>query len=492
MKMIILNKQKHDEPEFDELYRMLSDLKDFLDEDANPNNREWRENFKILLDFQDSDGSFKFLDSYNIPSDARVDFCHMPTYICTAILMKAYMTNSQAFTSQEESALFYGLKVSCARNLSGHGYEGLIGQIDALNVFMKAGLKEFMDLHQEFCPEFSEMIEKIISEFNDMESQGKFYGSWGESYESEIKNINKYFSNRNVFVYGTLMNGEANHSYLNDSTFLGNTMIEGYDMYDVGFYPAIIPGNGIAIGELYQVPKEDMPSIDMLEGEGTLYTKKCETVTDSKGNTSFAFVYVYLRDCSDLKRISAWNEDYVWYVSYGSNMLNERFMCYIEGGSYKDSARRKECEDTTPPIAVKTLEIPYDIYFGNHSRSWQNGGVSFLDVSKEGHSLGVAYLITEKQFNHVAAQENNGIPPHRSNGWYTDIIDLGIMNGFEVKTITNRNPRPHNNPSDSYISTLMDGIRENWPEMSDEEIRDYINNCMDSSNNSLLHELENE
>lgn len=269
-------------------------------------------------------------------------------------------------------------------------------------------------------------------------------------------------------------------------------MIEGYDMYDVGFYPAIIPGNGIAIGELYQVPKEDMPSIDMLEGEGTLYTKKCETVTDSKGNTSFAFVYVYLRDCSDLKRISAWNEDYVWYVSYGSNMLNERFMCYIEGGSYKDSARRKECEDTTPPIAVKTLEIPYDIYFGNHSRSWQNGGVSFLDVSKEGHSLGVAYLITEKQFNHVAAQENNGIPPHRSNGWYTDIIDLGIMNGFEVKTITNRNPRPHNNPSDSYISTLMDGIRENWPEMSDEEIRDYINNCMDSSNNSLLHELENE
>ena len=207
MKMIILNKQKHDEPEFDELYRMLSDLKDFLDEDANPENREWRENLKTILDFQDSDGSFKFLDSYNIPSDARVDFCHMPTYICTAILMKAYMTNSQAFTSQEESALFYGLKVSCARNLSGHGYEGLIGQIDALNVFMKAGLKEFLDLHHEFCPEFSEMIEKIISEFNDMESQGKFYGSWGESYESEIKNINKYFSNRNVFVYGTLMNG---------------------------------------------------------------------------------------------------------------------------------------------------------------------------------------------------------------------------------------------------------------------------------------------
>ena len=492
MKMIILNKQKHNEPEFDELYRMLSDLKDFLNEDANQNNEKWRENFKILLDFQDSDGSFKLLDSYSIPSDARVDFCHMPTYIGTAILMKAYMTDSQAFTSQEESALFYGLKMSCARNLSGHGYEGLQGQIDALNVFMKAGLNEFMDLHYELCPEFSEMIEKIISKFQNMESQGQFYGSWGESYESEIKAINEYFSNRNVFVYGTLMSGEANHSYLNDSTCLGKAIIEGYDMYDVGWYPAIIPGEGMVIGELYQVPKEDMPSIDMLEGEGTLYAKKCETVTDSKGNTSFAFVYIYLRDCSDLKRISAWNEDYVWYVSYGSNMLKERFMCYIEGGSYKGSTPRQACEDITPPIAVKAIEIPYDIYFGNRSRSWDNGGVSFLDVIKEGHSLGVGYLITENQFNHVAAEENGGIPPHESNGWYTDIIDLGMMNGFEVKTITNRTPRPHNNPSNSYFFTLMDGIRENWPDMSDEEIRNYIKNCMDSSNNSQMNETEKE
>ena len=91
MKRIILNKQRHNEPEFDELYMMLSDLNDFLDEDANQNNEVWKENLDTILDFQDSDGSFKFFDSYKIPSDAVIDFCFMPTYICTAILMKAYI-----------------------------------------------------------------------------------------------------------------------------------------------------------------------------------------------------------------------------------------------------------------------------------------------------------------------------------------------------------------------------------------------------------------
>ena len=86
-------------------------------------------------------------------------------------------------------------------------------------------------------------------------------------------------------------------------------LINGYDMYDVGWYPAIIPGFNSIRGELYNVPKEDMSVIDTLEGEGVLYIKKCEIVTDSKGITSFAFVYVYLGDCSDLKRISSWKNN---------------------------------------------------------------------------------------------------------------------------------------------------------------------------------------
>ena len=471
MNKLKLNKQS--KPEFGELDEMLSGLNDFLNEEVDFNDVAWNENLDIILDFQDDDGSFKLFDTFKIPSDARVDFCYTPTYLCCAILMKAYLTDANSFAKKEITALSEGLKISTARNLTGHGYEGLKGQIEALGIFMKGGLNEFLDLYPDFCPEFSEMMDKIISKFADMESNGQFTGPWGESYEDEIKAVNQYFRQRQVFVYGTLMKGETNHRYLENSTYLGTTLIEGYEMYDVGWYPAIIAGDGLVVGEVYQVPKSDMPAIDRLEGEGHLYAKKCQRVI-LNGKPTFAFVYVYLGDCSDLERIASWKE-YVWYVSYGSNMLFERFIRYIKGGSYGGSAYREACSDTSLPVAVRTVEIPFDMYFGNLS-SW-GGGVSFLDTTKKGKSLGVAYLITKEQFEHVSCEENCGRCPGGGE-WYEDIIDLKPIDGFEVKTITNNDLRDYNEPSQAYLETLFKGINENWPEMSDEEIWDYLGGCI--------------
>ena len=159
-------------------------------------------------------------------------------------------------------------------------------------------------------------------------------------------------------------------------------------------------------------------------------------------------------------------------------MLRERFMHYIEGGSFEGSRYHPPCEDTTPPVAVKAVDIPFGMYFANTSPSWRGSGVSFLDVTQRGKALGVAYLITEKQFEHVCRRENNGREPDPACGWYEDIISLGEMDGFEVKTITNKDLRPYNGPYPDYLETLKGGIRENWPEMSDEEIEDYLDGCI--------------
>lgn len=143
------------------------------------------------------------------------------------------------------------------------------------------------------------------------------------------------------------------------------------------------------------------------------------------GKTTFTLIYVYLQDVSGLERIPAWNREYAWYVSYGSNMLFERFLCYIKGGSFEGSYRQA-CRDTTQPLLAKTVEIPYGMYFANNSGSWDGCGVSFLDVISKGNAHGVAYLITKEQFHHVAAEENGGRAPG-GGMWYEDIIDLGEM-----------------------------------------------------------------
>ena len=465
--MTTLKLTRFNEPNFKKLYEMKNSLKEVLEEELDCKT------IKEILDFQDTDGSFKLFSTYKIPSDARVDFCHEPTYICSSILMKAYLTGDSKLRQNIETPLIQGLEMSCSRNLTGHGYDSLQGQIEALNIFMKGGLREFIDLHPELNSKFTEMILNIIDEFETLEAENRFKGPWGEDYKDEILKINKYFNTRNVFVYGTLMNGESNHHFLEESTCLGKATIDGYEMYNVGWFPAIIPGNETIIGELYEVPFDDMASIDMLEGEGSLYIRKCEETS----HNSLAYIYEYLQDTEGLEKIDSWKE-YIWYVSYGSNMLEERFLCYIEGGCFEGSdSYRNACEDPTKPLLKRAIDIPYDMYFGNYSGSWEGCGVSFLDTTKEGHALGIAYLITREQFEHVAAEENGGRSPGYGN-WYEDIISLGEMDGFEMLTITNEELRPYNEPCEEYLNTLKRGIRENWSEMSEEDINDYLDSCI--------------
>ncbi len=52
------------------------------------------------------------------------------------------------------------------------------------------------------------------------------------------------------------------------------------------------------------------------------------------------------------------------------------------------------------------------------------------------------------------------------------------MDGFEMKTVTNRDLRSFNDPNMAYLDTLYKGIRQNWPEMSDGQIEDYLEGCI--------------
>ena len=149
---------KLNDPDDKKLNEMISALKDFLNEEADSENAQWMENLEAILAFQDDDDSFKIFSTYEIPSDARVWYCHEPTYICSSILMKAYLTGDSTLTKKIEEPLTQGLERCCMRGLRGHGYGALQGQIDSLNIFMKGGLREFIDLYGELNSRFTEMM----------------------------------------------------------------------------------------------------------------------------------------------------------------------------------------------------------------------------------------------------------------------------------------------------------------------------------------------
>ncbi|SET59323.1 hypothetical protein SAMN05216389_11630 [Oceanobacillus limi] len=183
----------------------------------------------------------------------------------------------------------------------------------------------------------------------------------------------------------------------------------------------------------------------------------------------------------------------VWYVSYGSNLCEDRFMCYINGDRPPGSDKREiGCTDKAPPKVSGVAEIPYPLYFSKERSKWGSGGVAFIDhqKSKDELSIGRKYLITAEQFAEVVAQENNrndltidldevienGFSTIGS-GWYGRIVCLGELNGAPMFTFTNNLPMSEmkcNKPSAAYLSTIARGLLELG--LDQEDVIDYFLN----------------
>lgn len=103
-----------------------------------------------------------------MPSDARVDFFYKPTYIATAIMMKAVLLypslmNETIFMDSELdlsvetvkktiSSLMLG---STGRNFDG---AGALKLNECIKIFVDAGAEEFLQKYPELCPEFAHLF----------------------------------------------------------------------------------------------------------------------------------------------------------------------------------------------------------------------------------------------------------------------------------------------------------------------------------------------
>lgn len=187
--------------------------------------------------------------------------------------------------------------------------------------------------------------------------------------------------------------------------------------------------------------------------------------------------------------------EYIWYASYGSNINEERFHCYIQGGQPKGSLRQYDgCRDKTLPIQKENITIHHELYFAKSSSTWSNGGVAFIhpDRNETQRTLGRMYLISKEQFVDVVEQENSqsgevdldfnkaledGNFAFNAQTWYGHLILLGTKDGHPIYTFTNTNflvdeiETPHH----TYLNTIIDGLKKSY-NLTVEEINQYFGN----------------
>ena len=164
----------------------------------------------------------------------------------------------------------------------------------------------------------------------------------------------------------------------------------------------------------------------------------------------------------------------VWYVGYGSNLHEQRFLCYISGGTPRFGAKaNKGCTDKAPPTDNKPMIIPHKLYFAlpgsNTSTSnWGTGGVAFIDPNenKNVRTFCRMWKLTTQQYQEVRSQEGCS--------WYNREIVLGHDCGIPIYTITNGAVLTNVLcPSDAYIKTIVLGLRETY-NLTDKDIAQYL------------------
>ncbi|ACM61318.1 gamma-glutamylcyclotransferase (GGCT)/AIG2-like uncharacterized protein YtfP [Caldicellulosiruptor bescii] len=103
-----------------------------------------------------------------------------------------------------------------------------------------------------------------------------------------------------LFVYGSLLSHNSHNYLLSRCKFIGKAVLEGYGLYKVSWYPAIVPKEDSKVaGEVYEVDEKTIKEIDNFEDEGVLYRRQEVDVILNDAEVLRTWTYVYLLDVDE-------------------------------------------------------------------------------------------------------------------------------------------------------------------------------------------------
>lgn len=488
--MKVLNKVSPSNENFIQCNTMIKEIKELFDRFADSKivSQELLDLVGEFIKNQDLDGNWRLINSDDMPFDAKIEYWKSPTILFTSILIKLQVIHPEMCANIKgfDYTLLRALEALERGKLNGHGFDSFKFKVNALKMLFQADLRTYMELYSKEYKAFNNMINVYKTEIEKFLLNGKTKFDFNEEYSlrmEELLNMMNGKTKMYIFVYGTLMsNNRGNHTYLNNAEFKGKCILNGYSLYNLGYYPGIVEDlEGKVKGELYLVDMDVIPEIDVYEAEGTLYKRTLVKVYSEKDEPVDAYAYVYIPSVKGKRKIEFKNqpwvkvisenkEKYVWYACYGSNINKERFMKYIKGDQTSINERkRRGCKDKSDPIDEKPYIIKHPIYFSNNSGTWGNRGVAFLDTTKNANCYGKIYLISMEQFDEIQYQEGN------QGCWYSERVNLGSLDGIPIMTFTQPSQyRKDVIPCVEYLNVIKKGISNTYPELNEDDINLYL------------------
>lgn len=184
-------------------------------------------------------------------------------------------------------------------------------------------------------------------------------------------------------------------------------------------------------------------------------------------------------------------EELVWYAGYGSNLLPERFLTYMQGGHPPNAPEHlveEGARDSRPPRDEICAQIDFGISFGGESKRW-GGGVAFVDPRpSSGQAYVRAYLVTIGQLEDLHRQENRADEVREvdlarlvadgsqrlHDAHYPNLL-VGAIHSDDraIVVISGDAPPPTTVPGIAYLTTMAQGLDEGFG-LTRSEIASYL------------------
>lgn len=103
-----------------------------------------------------------------------------------------------------------------------------------------------------------------------------------------------------VIVYGSLRRNQGNSHWMTGAQWLGDHILDDYSLYDLGYYPAVVPGEGRVYCEVYRINSDILAELDELKHNGRDYQRRL--VPTPYGS---AWMYLYLLPTENLPQIKS-------------------------------------------------------------------------------------------------------------------------------------------------------------------------------------------
>ena len=154
-----------------------------------------------------------------MPTDARVEFIFLPTYLVTAILSRVMIEYPEIASSipNYSVALQRGMRFCSYRKLYGHGYEADEGAAEALTILSMGKVPLLLERDNNLCPELLKAIQDVTEELQHRLKKNNAIGQWGEDLQENFSSaLETFYVKNDKETYEAIMSTDKDSAFVKE------------------------------------------------------------------------------------------------------------------------------------------------------------------------------------------------------------------------------------------------------------------------------------